>query len=79
MTSPNEVLKLIQTNQEEMWLEVAENINPFSFLHEPLEAAVNQVGETYLQVVASNTTDKFITELCRVLQRDDILEADHEL
>jgi len=79
ITSPNEVLKLIQTNQEEMRLELAEDINPFSFLHKPLEASVNQIGEAYLQAVASHTPDKFVTKVRRVLQRDDILEADDEL
>ena len=79
MTSPNEVLKLIQTNQEEMRLELAEDINPFSYLHEPLEASVNQIGEAYLQAVASHTPDKFVTKVRRILQRDDILETDNEL
>ncbi len=79
ITSPNEVLKLIQTNIEEMRLEISEDINPFSYLHTPLEAAVNQIGETYLQAIASTTPDKFITRLRRILQRDDILESDGEL
>lgn len=79
VTSPNEVLKLIQTNVEEMRLEISEDVNPFSYLSTPLEAAVNQIGETYLQAVASTTPDKFITRLRRILQRDDILESDREL
>ncbi len=79
ITSPNEVLKLIQTNVEEMRLEISEDINPFSYLYTPLEAAVNQIGETYLQAVASTTPDKFITRLRRILQRDDILESDSKL
>ena len=79
ITSPNEVLKLIQTNQEEMRLELAGDINPFSFLHKPLEVSVNQIGEAYLQAVASHTPDKFVTKVRRVLQRDDILEADDDL
>jgi hypothetical protein len=79
MTSPNEVLKLIQANIEEMRLEISEDVNPFSYLYTPMEAAVNQIGEAYLQAVASTTPDKFVTRLRRILQRDDILESDNEL
>ena len=77
--SPNEVLKLIQANQEELRLELSEDTNPFRFLHQPLEAAVAQIGEAYLQAVASHTPDKFTTTLRRILQRDDVLETDNEL
>lgn len=79
VTSPNEVLKLIQANEEELRLELSEDANPFRFLHQPLEAAVAQIGEAYLQAVASYTPDKFTTRLRRILQRDDILETDDEL
>jgi len=79
VTSPNEVLKLIQANQEELRLELSEDANPFRFLYQPLEAVVAQIGEAYLQAVASHTPDKFITRLRRILQRDDLLETDDEL
>jgi len=79
LTSPNEVLQVIQTNQEELRLELPEDGNPFRFLGQPLEAAVGQIGEAYLQAVVSQTPDKFITRLRRILQRDDILQGDEEL
>lgn len=79
LASPNEVLGVIQTNQEELRLELSEDANPFTYLRQPLEAAVAQIGETYLHAVSSYTPDKFITRLRRILQRDDILEADNEL
>lgn len=79
VTSPNEVLHLIQTKPDEMRLEVTEDVNPFHYLREPLEASVNQIGDSYLQAVASHTPDKFVTKVRHILQRDDILEADGEL
>jgi len=79
VTSPNEVLRLIQTKPDELRLELKEDLNPFHYLREPLEAAVNQIGQTYLQAVACHTPDKFVTKVRHILQRDDVLEADSEL
>ncbi len=78
-TSPNDVLARIETTQEEMRLVLPGDANPFEHLKEPLQAAVAQVGSAYLQAVAAQTPDKFITKVKHVLQRDDILVADKEL
>jgi len=79
LTSPNEVLKLIETNEEEMRLEMPGDDNPFQHLHRPLEAAVAQIGDQYVQAVSAHTPDKFIAKLKRLLQRDDVMEANTEL
>jgi superfamily II DNA or RNA helicase/DnaJ-domain-containing protein 1 len=79
LTSPSEVLKLIETNEEEMRLELPDDDNPFQQLRPPLEAAVAQIGEQYVQAVVAHTPDKFIAKLKRLLQRDDVMEANEEL
>ncbi len=79
MISANEVLKIVQTNQDELRLELSEDQNPFQYLQQPLQAAVNQIGEAYLEVVAVQSPDKFVTKLRRLLSRDDLLKADAEL
>ena len=77
--SVNEVLKIVQTNQDELRLELPEDQNPFKYLQQPLQAAVNQIGEAYLEAVAAQSPDKFVTKLRRLLSRDDLLKADGEL
>ena len=79
LSSPNEVLKLIETNEEEMRLELPDDDNPFQHLRRPLEAAVAQIGEQYVQAVTAHTPDKFIAKLKRLLQRDDLMEDNGEL
>lgn len=78
-TSANEVLAAIETNMEEMRLELPGDTNPFAYLAQPLQAAVSQVGAAYLQALASQTPDKFVTKLKHVLHRDDVLAADKDL
>jgi SAM-dependent methyltransferase len=79
LTSPNEVLKLLNAAQDELRFVVGDDLNPFKFLRQPLEAAVNQIGELYLQSAAAQTPDKLIIKLRRLLQRDDILATDKDL
>jgi superfamily II DNA or RNA helicase len=79
ITSANEVLKIIQSNQDELRMDIPEDQNPFQYLQQPLEAAVNQIGEAYLEAVAAQSPDKFVTKLRRLLARDDLLKADGEL
>ncbi|MEW6033603.1 MAG: helicase-related protein [Chloroflexota bacterium] len=78
-TSPNAVIGIIQASPDEMRLELTGDVNPFSYLGKPLQAAVAQVGASYLQAVASQTPSKFIAKLKHVLQRDDLLAADKDL
>jgi superfamily II DNA or RNA helicase len=79
LSSPNEVLKLIQANKDELRVELPEDTNPFVHLKPPLEAAVAQIGDVYLSMAAAHTPDKFIAKLRSILQRDDILKNNPEL
>lgn len=79
ITSPNDVLSIIEAHPEELRLELPRDENPFKHLQKPLEAAVSQVGEAYLQAVSSVMPDQFTARLRRILQRDDLLKADPEL
>ncbi len=79
ITSPNDVLGIIEAHPEELRVEFPPNENPFKHLQKPLEAAVSQVGEAYLQAVSSIMPGKFTARVRRILQRDDLLKADPEL
>ena len=79
ITSPNDVLKVIQALPDELRSELPSDENPFKHLQKPLEAAVSQVGEAYMQAVSSVAPDQFTARLRRILQRDDLLKADQEL
>ena len=59
---------------QERWFDLG---NPG--LRDPLEAAVNQIGQAYLAAVASVSPDNLTTKINRLLQRDDLLEADPDL
>ena len=79
ITSPNEVLSIIQATPDELRHALDPDENPFGQLAEPLRAAVDQIGDSYVQEMARQSPDAFIRRLRRVLQRDDVLEADEEL
>ena len=79
VTSPNEVLEVIAAAGEDLRFQPAEDINPFSHLRSPLEATVSQIGEEYTSAMAAVAPDAFTTRLKRLLQRDDLLEADTDL
>ena len=53
--------------------------NPFRHLEQPLQAAVQQVGDSWLQTAAAQSADILTRNLKRLLQRDDLLDADPEL
>lgn len=76
LTSPNEVLGVIEAHPEELRFDLPADENPYKHLQQPLKAAVNQVGEAYLQAIASFMPDNFTSTLRRILQRDDLLKAD---
>ena len=78
-TSPNDVLGLIDADSEELRKDIGDRANPFKFLEEPLQAAVSQVGERYVEAVKAQAPDKFVARLRRILQRDDILQADEDV
>ena len=78
-TSPHSVLDIIDADRDEERFSLDRSVNPFSFLRDPLEAAVNQIGQAYLAAVASVSPDNLTTKINRLLQRDDLLEADPDL
>jgi len=78
-TSPSAVLRVIESHPDELRLELPADENPFTHLQAPLEAAVSQVGESYLQAISSIMPDAFTTRLRRILQRDDLLKAEPAL
>ena len=78
-TSPHRVLEIIEATRDEERFRLSLGMNPFKFLREPLEAAVNQIGQAYLDAVASVSPEQLTTRITRILNRDDLLEADPEL
>ena len=79
MTSPNDVLSIVESNREELRLELAPDENPFSYLGEPLRAAVSQIGQAYLDAIASVTSDNFTKRVRQFLNRDDLLQSQPDL
>ena len=78
-TSPYRVLEIIEAHKDEGRYRLAGGENPFRFLRDPLEAAVNQIGQAYLNAVESVSPQRLTTRINRLLQRDDFLEYDSEL
>ena len=75
VTSPNEVLSIVESNRDEQRLEMPPDEHPFRHLEEPLRAAVNQIGQAYLDAVSSVTSDNFTRRVRQFLNRDDLLAA----
>ena len=79
VTSPNDVLAIVEAKHQEPRLDIPSDENPFVHLHDPLKAAVSQIGQNYLDIVSTATTDNFTTRLKRLLNRDDLLQSDTDL
>ena len=79
LTSPNGVLPIIESQREEVRMEIPQDGNPFQHLGEPLQAAVDQIGQAYLDAIASVTPDNFTRRIRQFLNRDDLLESDPDL
>ena len=79
VTSPNDVLPTVEAKNDDQRMTIPMDENPFRFLEEPLKAAVNQIGQTYLDAMSSVTPDNFTKRLRQFLNRDDLLESDSEL
>ena len=75
VTSPNDVLSIVEANRDEQRLVMPPDENPFRHLEEPLRAAVNQIGQAYLDAVSSVTADTFTRRVRQFLNRDDLLAA----
>jgi len=76
LTSPSDVVGLLECEREETRATLPGEINPFAYLGTPLRSAVLQVGAEYVAQVAALSPDKVATQLRRLLARDDLLEAD---
>ena len=79
VTSPSDVLERIAASRDEPRLELLGDENPFTHLAQPLQAAVHQIGDTWLQMAEAQGPSPLIRKLKRLLQRDDLLQADEEL
>ena len=78
-TSPPLVLDLIKAEPETERYRLPDTVNPFSFLNNPLQAAVDQIGEAYVEAAAAQAPSQFAAKLKSMLQRDDLLQADSDL
>ena len=78
-TLPNEVLPVIEAHKEEERLQIPEDQNPFEFLDVPLRAAVNQIGEAYLEAMSNVSSDNFTRKIKQLLMRDDVLATQSDL
>ena len=79
ITSPNDVLSIIEAGRDEQRLNIPPDENPFTRLQEPLKAAVDQIGQAYLDAVASVTSDNFTRRVRQFLNRDDLLGSSPDL
>ena len=78
-TSPNSVLEIIEATRDEERYRLESEVNPFQFLREPMEAAVNQIGQAYMDAMSSVSPERLTTRINRMLNRDDFLEGAPEL
>ena len=79
VTSPNDVLSLIEVDRNESRLDIPPNENPFRYLDRPLRAAVDQIGQAYLDAMSAVTSDSFTRRIRQFLNRDDLLQCAPEL
>ena len=79
LTSPNDVLTIVESNREDLRLEMLPDQNPFRHLEEPLKAAVNQIGQAYLDAMVSVTSDSITRRVRQFLNRDDLLQNHPDL
>ena len=79
LTTPSEVVKIIEAAREDKRIDLPDEQNPFKYLQSPLGASIDQLGEEYKQQMAEKTQDQFTKKLSAFLARDDVLEADNAL
>lgn len=75
LASPNDVLRIVDARKGESRMELPSDENPFNHLEEPLRAAVTQIGQAYLDTIASISSDAFSRRVRQFLNRDDFLES----
>ncbi len=79
ITSPNDVLSIVEANSDEHRFDILPNENPFRHLKEPLRAAVDQIGQAYLDTITAVTSDSFTRRVRQFLNRDDLLQFQPDL
>ena len=79
MTSPNEVLSIVEAGKDEHRFDIPPDENPFRHLKEPLRAAVDQIGQAYLDAISAVTSDSFTRRIRQFLNRDDLLQSQPDL
>ena len=79
LTSPNDVLNIVEASRDEDRLEIPPDENPFRHLKDPLKAAVDQIGQAYLDAISAVTSDSFTRRIRQFLNRDDLLQSQPDL
>ncbi len=72
---PNDVLSIVEASSDEHRFDILPGENPFRHLQEPLKAAVDQIGQAYLDAISTVTSDSFTRRLRQFLNRDDLLQS----
>ena len=78
-TSPNDVLSIVEADKDELRFDIPADENPFRRLKEPLKAAVDQIGQAYLDAISAVTSDSFTRRIRQFLNRDDLLQSQPDL
>ena len=78
-TSPNDVLSIVEAGKDELRFDIPADENPFRHLKEPLKAAVDQIGQAYLDAISAVTSDSFTRRIRQFLNRDDLLQSQPDL
>ena len=79
ITSPNDVLSIVEAGRDEHRFDIPPDENPFRHLQEPLKAVVHQSGQAYLDAISTVTSDSFTRRLRQFLSRDDLLQSHTDL
>ena len=79
VTSPGEVLSIVEAGRDENRQPIPSDENPFSYLEGPLRAAVDQIGQAYLDAMSAVTSDNLTKRIRQFLNRDDLLESQPSL
>ena len=75
VSSPGEVLSIVEAGRDESRLAIPSDVNPFNYLEGPLRAAVDQIGQAYLDAMSAVTSDNLTKRIRQFLNRDDLLES----
>ena len=79
-TSPNDVLSIVEAGRDEQRYALPpDDDNPFKHLKYPLAAAVDQIGQAYLDAISATTPDNFTKRVNKFLNREDLLQSHHDL